>query len=647
MVSLLHIDPLPGETLERRLTTIFVADLAGYSRLMAHDEEGTHRRVVALFRDVLEPAIEAHGGTLIKKTGDGVLAVFASVVEAVRCAIEVQRGAVERNAGSLSDDVIALRIGINLGDVIIEADDIYGDGVNIAARLEGLADHGGIVVSRSVRDHVRDRLKLDFDDLGEQIIKNIPRPVRAFRVRIENQDKSRQHKRGHERLRRLAASFALAAALLLGSATWWFLNPDLRFPVVTPAAPERPARLSIVVLPFVNLGADPQQDYFADGITQSLTTDLSRALPGSFVVARGTAFTYKDKEVEPVQVGRDLGVRYLLEGSVLTAGDRLRVNARLIETGPANEVWAERFDSQREDVLEIQDQIVARLSRTVGLQLIDIAARRSERERPHDPTAIDLVMRGQAIANRPATSDTMIAARALFQQAVEHDPDNVDALAGVAGTYVYEVLNSYYETGREQRLREARALVQRALALDPRHIVALKIQSAILRAGGQFEDAIAASETVIAENPGEPWSYKEIGLNELYLGRFQEALRWFAKADRIGPRDPSRWIWLGAMGRVQFFLGHNHEAIRLLRLSANANPNDVRAYALLAAVYASAGRHEEAVAALESCLRLRPDMTINRFFADWSVPLPATSPDYLREHERFREGLRLAGMPQD
>jgi tetratricopeptide (TPR) repeat protein len=324
----------------------------------------------------------------------------------------------------------------------------------------------------------------------------------------------------------------------------------------------------------------------------------------------------------------------------------MRVNAQLIDAQSNTELWAERFDKMRKDVLEVQDQIVGRLSRAVGLQVIDIEARRSERERPGNPTAIDFVMRGQAVANRPASRETMIAARVLFQRGLEYDPDNVDALAGVATTYVFEVLNSYYATGRDERLRNAEALLRRALEVDPHHIVALKAHAALLRAEGNFDDAIAASQVVIAQNPGEPWAYKEVGLSELYLGRLDDSLDWFAKANQIGPRDPSRWIWLGAMGRVQFFLGRNEKAIRLLRLSADANPNDARAYALLAAVYALLGRNDEAASALASCLRLRPDMTIKRLFDDWSVPLQATSPVYFTQHERFRDGLRIAGMPQ-
>jgi class 3 adenylate cyclase/TolB-like protein/Flp pilus assembly protein TadD len=635
---------------KRKLTTILCADVAGYSRLMSRDEEGTHVRLVALFRDLIEPAIRAHGGTLVKTTGDGFLAEFVSVVEALRCAIDIQRDVGARNADFSADQAIRFRVGINIGDIIVEAGgDIFGDGVNVAARLEGLAAPGAIVVSRAVRDHVHGKVDLAFEDMGHQPVKNIARPIHAFRVRTEPGAAKGRRWRGLGPLpRRFVAAIAVtAAAAILGGVGWLNQPASLPEAEASRAAPALSATpLSIAVLPFANLGNNPQQDYFVDGITDSLTTDLSRALPGSFVVARGTAFTYKGQPVDASRVGSDLNVRYLLEGSVIAGSDRVRVNARLIDAASNSELWAERFDSRRRDVLEIQDQIVGRLSRAIGLQLIDIEARRSVRERPGNPSAVDFVMRGQAIANRPASRESMIAARALFQQALDDDPDNVDALAGMATTYVYEVLNSYYDHGREKRLQDAAALVQRALALDPRHIVALKIHAAVFRAEGRFEDAIAASHVVIAQNPGEPWAYKEIGLSELYLGRFPQALDWFEKANQIGPHDPSRWIWLGAMGRVAFFLGRPEEAIRLLRQSADANPKDIRASALLAAIYAAMGRTEDAAAALADCNRLQPEVTINQLFADWSVPLQATSPAYLRQHERLRDGLRRAGMPE-
>jgi tetratricopeptide (TPR) repeat protein len=377
-----------------------------------------------------------------------------------------------------------------------------------------------------------------------------------------------------------------------------------------------------------------------------LTTDLSRALPGSFVVARGTAFTYKGKAADPRQIGRDLGVLYVLQGSVVPQNDRVRANAQLIDAETGQEMWAERFNKERKDLLEVQDQIVGRLSRAIGLQVIDIEARRSERERPNSPQAIDLVMRGQAIANRPATPQTMTSARELFERALSYDADNVDALAGIATTYVFEVLNSYYGDGREERLRKAETLLERVLAIDPRHIIALKAHAALWRAQGKFDDAISASLAVIALNPGDPWTYKEIGMSEMYLGRPLEALNWFQKADQLAPRDPSRWIWLGAIGRVEFFLGRSDEAIHFLRQSADANPSDPRAFALLAAIYALEGRDVEAKAALADCRRLQPDVSITRLFNDWSVPLQSTSPAYLDQHERLRTGLRMAGMPE-
>jgi tetratricopeptide (TPR) repeat protein len=328
----------------------------------------------------------------------------------------------------------------------------------------------------------------------------------------------------------------------------------------------------------------------------------------------------------------------------LLDGERIRVNAQLVDTQTSAELWAERFDKTRGDVLAVQDQIVGRLSRAVGLQVVNFEAQRSERERAADPMAIDFVMRGQAMANRPASRETMIAARTTFERALERAPDNVDALAGIATTYVFEVLNRYYAEGRDTRLREAEALIRRALAKEPRHIIALKADAGRLRAEGKFSEAMAASRAVIAQNPGDPWAFKEVGLSQLYLGRLEEALEWFEQADQLGPRDPSRWIWLSAMGRVHFFLGRNEDAVRLLRLSAQANPNDSLAYAVLAAVLALSGRTDDSKAALSDCLRLQPEMTIKRLSESWSVPLQATSPAYLNQHERIREGLRIAGM---
>ena len=329
--------------------------------------------------------------------------------------------------------------------------------------------------------------------------------------------------------------------------------------------------MSIVVLPFLNLSGDPQQDRISDGITDSLTTDLSRAIPGSFVVSRDTAFAYKGKAVDARQIGRDLDVRYVVEGSVLPDGELVRVNSQLVDARTGGHLWAERFDLKRSDVLEVQDDIVGRLSRAIGLKMIESEARRSERAK--SPEAHDLVLRAKALVNRPTSKATMEQARQLFVQALEIDDDNAEAQAGIATTHIFEVLNGYHATGNAERLDLADVLLTRALAADPHTLLALKAKAALLRAQGHFDEAIMAAEAVIAENPGEPWAYKEIGLSNLYLGRAEQSLGWFAKADRFGPRDPGRWSWLDSRGHALILLGRDREAIRYLRMALDANPN--------------------------------------------------------------------------
>jgi TolB-like protein/Tfp pilus assembly protein PilF len=413
-----------------------------------------------------------------------------------------------------------------------------------------------------------------------------------------------------------------------------------------PAVSEAASPVSIVVLPFVNLSGDSAQDYFADGITDSLTTDLSRALPGSFVVARETAFAYKGRPVDARQIGQALHVRYVLEGSVLLEGSRVRVNAHLVDAETGKELWADRFDTTKANVLQVQDEIVGRLSRAVGLEVIDVEARRSERQKPHDADATDFVLRGLANANKPTSAETLVAARDRFNEALKLQPDNADALAGVATTYVFEVLNGYYKTGNELRLQQAEPLLAKALALDPGNIVAMKTRAALQRAQGKFDDAIAAAKAVIARNPGEPWAYKEVGLSLVYLGHPEEALDWFAKAERFGPYDPSRWSWFDAQGQALLLLGRDDEAIRSLRDAIEVNPNYTSTFAVLAAASALKGLDQEAHTALAQYRRTNPDVTVSTFRSLSPVPLKLTSAAYLKQRERLKEGLRKAGMPE-
>src|SRR5271169_3967913 len=409
----------------RCLAAILAADVAGYSRLMGADAEGTHEGLKAHLGELVDPKIGEHRGRTVKNTGDGFLAEFPSVVDAVRCAVEVQRGMTDRNAEILEDKRITFRVGINLGDVIIDGGDIYGDGVNIAARLEGLAEPGGICISRVVRDQIRDKLPYPFEDMGEQSVKNIARPVRAYEMSATAVTSTplvpAQVQPGPARLSAVPARAVVAATLGvvgIGLAAWWawpHIGPSQvsvqapansqSWATVTGPAAKPPPRLSIVVLPFANLSNDPEQEYFADGVTDDLTTDLTR-ITGSFVIARTTAFTYKGKAVDVKQIGRELGVRYALEGSVRRAGQQVQANVQLIDTETGAHVWADRLDADRADLAKAQDQIVARLARTLQLEIVEAATRRMELEKPVNPDAGDFVMRGWAWYYRPTTTDS-------------------------------------------------------------------------------------------------------------------------------------------------------------------------------------------------------------------------------------------------
>jgi TolB-like protein/class 3 adenylate cyclase len=387
----------------RRLAAILAADVAGYSRLMGQDEEGTHERLKAHLGQLVEPKIAAHRGRIVKNTGDGFLAEFASVLDAVRCAVEIQRGTVEHEPGVPDERRIRFRIGVNLGDVIVEPEDIFGDGVNIAARLEALAEPGGICISRVVRDQIRDKLPYPFEAVGEQCVKNIARPMRVYAMRPE------------------------AIANLPA--------PSVR-PVPPISQPTVAPRLSIVVLPFANLSDDREQQYFADGITEDLTSDLSR-LPGMPVISRNTAFTYRNKPIDTKQIGRELGVRYVLEGSVRRSGSQLRVSAQLIDAATDAHLWAERFDSDTGDLFALQNEITSRLANALGVELIAAeAARPSEH-----PDALDYILRGRAELLKARTPDSYQQTIHLFECAAALDPRSVEARSRLAHSLVSRVLD--------------------------------------------------------------------------------------------------------------------------------------------------------------------------------------------------------------
>src|SRR5438445_161541 len=436
----------------RRLAAILAADVAGYSRLMGADEKGTLERLKALRREFVDPKIAEHHGRIVKTTGDGMLVEFASVVDAVRCATEVQLAIAERNTGVGGDSRIELRIGINLGDVIVEGDDLYGDGVNIAARIEALADPGGVFVSNAVHDHVRDRLPFVFEDLGEHQVKNIARPVRVYRVQttLTHPDSNapgsplpRIAGEGAERQRREAGEGGAAA-----------LRPPLPLP-------DKP---SIAVLPFANMSGDPEQEYFADGMVEEIITALSR-IRWLFVIARNSTFTYKGKAVDVKQVGRELGVRYVLEGSVRKAGSRVRITAQLIDAQTGTHLWADRFDGSLEDVFDLQDQVADSVAGVIepALQAAEVA--RARGKRPENLDAYDLYLRALA-EPRPITKEGNDRALGFLRQAIDIEPGYAAALAEAAFCYSFRLVNQWMgdaagETAEGTRLARGAVAVGR------------------------------------------------------------------------------------------------------------------------------------------------------------------------------------------
>ncbi|WP_247278207.1 MULTISPECIES: adenylate/guanylate cyclase domain-containing protein [unclassified Bradyrhizobium] len=582
----------------RRLTTILAADAVGYSRLVATDEEGTLDRLRVIRKSLIDPVIAAHRGRIVKTTGDGLLAEFASVVDAVRSAVDVQRAMVESNAGLAPDRRIEFRIGINLGDVVVEDDgDLMGDGVNVAARLEQIAEPGGICLSSAAYHQVRGKMDIAAQDRGQQQLKNIAEPVQVYS-----------------------------------------LSP-MRAAATAPHTAIAP-RLSIVVLPFVNLDGNSEQDYFVDGITESLTTDLSR-IPGAFVIARNTAFTFKSKPVDVRVIGRELGVRYVMEGSVQGGGDRVRVNAQLIDTETGAHLWAERFDKPRADIFDMQDEITTRLARTVGIQLVAAEGRRAERERPNNMDAVDLAMRGWAILNQPLSLRRDRAACDLFDAALRLDPRNVEALVGLAFYHGNE-LRTFASTNREEQLRIAHTAITQALTLAPGNALAHFVHANVLHVSGATERSLRELEFAIALDRNLAWAHADAGFMKVLLGRAEEAEADLMNAIRLSPRDPGLDRWLALLGIADLFLGRLDSALDRLRRSVEINPNVAMPHFFLAAASALSGRATEAREARNAGLRLDPNFTVARFRNERR----SENPTFLAQRERIYEGLSLAGVPE-
>jgi len=583
----------------RRLSAILAADVVGYSRLMGLDEAGT-ARTLREHRVVSDALVATHGGRIVKTTGDGLLLEFPSVFDAVECAVAVQVMMAERNDGVPPDRCMLYRIGINLCDILIEGDDILGDGVNVAVRLESIAEPGGICISASAYDQVRGKVAVDFADLGEQSLKNIARPVRVYTV--------------------------VRDGLVSGTRNGG-------------TSGARPApHLSIVVLPFANIGGDPEQDYFVDGMTESLTTDLSR-IAGSFVIARNSAFSYKGKSPDARQVGRELNVRYVLEGSIQRSGKRLRVNVQLIDAETGNHLWAERFDKPVIDLFDMQDEIVARLAKTLDAQLMAAEARRAERS--PDPNAMEFYFQGKACLNKGISPEYTAQAREFFERALALDPGNTEALVGVA---IVDVTfgPGFLADDRARRLASAEAAATKALSLDPSHAMAHLALGVVKIFTNRGSQGIAECERALTLDRNLADAHAWIGIGKYFIARSAETEAHIQEALRLSPLDVLAFRWMWILGLAKFQLNADAEAAAWMRRSLETNRNQPIGHFLLAAVLAQMGMPDEARTAAQAGLVFDPGFTIHRFLAGAA----SDNPIYLAARARLSEGLRMAGVPE-
>jgi adenylate cyclase len=581
--------------MERRLAAILAADVAGYSRLMGIDEEGTHKHLKAHCHELVEPKIQQHRGRIIKNTGDGFLAEFTSVLDAVRCATEIQQGMAVRNAKTPDDRRIEFRIGVHQGDIIIDSGDIFGDGVNVAARLEGISDAGGICVSARVQEDVRGKLDLALDDIGEQQLKNIERPVRVYRILSEN---------------KAARS-----------------RPIL-------ALPDRP---SIAVLPFQNMSGDPEQDYFADGVVEEIITALSR-FRQLFVIARNSSFTYKGRAIDVKQVGHELGVRYLLEGSVRKAADRVRITAQLIDAKTGGHLWANRFDGAPEDIFDLQDQVTSSVVGAIIPKLEEVEFNRTKFKPTESLDAYDYYLRALMYFNQ-WTRQSIAEALKLFLKSVELDPEFASAHGLAAWCYTRRRQSGWMEN-RANELAELERLARRAIALANDDAVALYSGGwALVHVDGCVEEGAAAINRALALNPNLTNGWHVSGWANIYMGDPDKAIEHFARAMRLNPLDPIFQRMLTGTIAAHLLAGRYEQASLFAQSALQQYPNDQPLLRVAAASFAVAGKMTEAKNAVTRICQMDPTLRLSRA----AELAPFRRPEDINW---YRDALQKAGLPE-
>ena len=624
------------EGLTRKLTAILSADAEGYSRLMGDDEDSTIRTLTS-YIETMRTCIQDHRGRVVDAPGDNLLAEFASVVDAVSCAAAVQKRLFELNAKLPEKRKMQFRIGINLGDVVAEGDRIYGDGVNIAARLEGLAEGGGICISRSAYDQVKNKLDLGYKYLGEHTVKNIADPVRVYRVLMKPEAAGKVFGEKRPRLIQWTLGVVAVSVLILGAtavAIWYFYfrsapSPETAASTLKTAFPisEIPA---IAVLPFKNLSEDPEQEYFSDGITNDIITDLSK-FRNLFVIASNTVFTFKGKSVKITELGKELSVQYVLEGSVQEAGQRVRINARLIDATTGNQIWAQRYDRSKKDLFTLQDEIIQTIVRTLEFKIETAELARVMHKDTTNYQAYDYLIRGTWYRLQ-STRSSIRKARQMFEKAIELDSQYASAYTALGWCYHLQVEFGWTEF-IEQTSQRAVSLAQKALSLDDFQPSAHELLGSIYIRQGQYDLAIAELQQALDLNPNDALFHSEMGEVLLYSGQTDAAIKFMETGLRFNPR-PAPGIYM-ELGLAYYLKERYDDAVRILQQGLAKKPDFVGHLIVLTAAYAQLGRAEDAKLSAQKVLRRHPFFEVESY---------ATIFQNLSNRKHLRDGLWKAGM---
>lgn len=625
----------------RKLAAILAADVAGYSRLTGFDEEGTLERLRNLRRELINPAVSLHRGRIVKTTGDGILIEFPSVVDAVRCALDVQRGMNARNADVPADQRIEFRVGINVGDVVVEGEDLLGDGVNVAARLEGIAEPGGICISDAAYQQVRDKVDASFEDAGEQRLKNIERPVRTFHVLLGAPNATALSRLIALRRKRVGVwIFGGVLALLavgVGPVWWWQEGRDSV--VKAPELAERSTpktvgplsqRPTVAVLPFLTLSAESADDYFGDGLTEDIISALGR-FSQLAVLARNAVFPYKGKQLRSEELGRSLGARYLVEGSVRRTPEHLRVSAQLSDASNGTLLWSTQYDAEQKDIFSIQDNITRQITGALAVKLTKLEQARSAAKPPNELEAYDLVLRGRAAMARQ-TRSANVEARGLFQRAVDIDPGYAAAYVGLGNTYQRSFILGWTDQPVET-LKRIESLASTAIRLDSSNTGAHALLGSVYLQLRQYDQAINELKLALDLNPSDAETYAWLGNALLFSGALEDAIRASETAIRFDPNLDVRRFW--DLGMAYFLAGRNADAARVMEQTVAREPDYGYAYVILAAAYSEAGRSENAARAVAAVRKLDPFFDTDSFGSLFRNP----------EHRaKIASALRKAGL---